>query len=781
MNSISEGPERFQFDAKLAVTARRPATALDDLAEEVFKASAARAAGATAAELRKISTITSRADLRSAALNEWTDERPQASRIGPLPPRTTAKWADLDASEFARLRAHDKKDMALDAVEANVRWVPDYASELAQRSPLLAKAATAFNANLDKEQQALARQLSVDARHTQQAVTQQLQLDAQALAHLAELRAEQSRNVAQALAADQPASEALARSAEARAATARSRDEAVHAAAYATVARRRAEDSRAAAEALGLQPAPAPGQSRPQDQPPPVAPEGQPRQTESPARTHAMHEPALPSADASVSPRAANDAGVVLKRPLLEEEVPAELRRRYIVASQRQGLIDRGPTEFTFRGGERDGRLAFADAGKQLRTVTEDKDVIRAMVTVAAAKGWREVTLSGTDDFRRAAWLEARLEGLKVHGYEPREADQRRLTELVADRLPANTISMATPQQERVTDQQAVPEEALRARLALEVRNTGLGTDRAARGQAEQDMTTVRAMTHEQLKELARWVDAPPGADVGRDGGRAMHERAVRAVLDRAANEQAHPSQGTPTARREAQRGGVQVDGDALSPKERKVIDGMGALLKHRGHGVDFIEATLAEVENRMRRQRVHVGELLEHGVAPYRGDASKDPSYYVTLKTAVGLETVWGKQLGEAIQQGAVKQGDQVVLVNTGTRPVDVSEQALDKGGQSAVRRKTAALNEWAVRPIDRLSTLERADVARQAGAEPALQVYDPKAQRRAEPNPRAQGGRALGRLAQRSDEQPRPQRPDVHRDHTRRPPFDRDGTPQR
>jgi hypothetical protein len=260
-----------------------------------------------------------------------------------------------------------------------------------------------------------------------------------------------------------------------------------------------------------------------------------------------------------------------------------------------------------------------------------------------------------------------------------------------------------------------------------------------------------------------------------------MHERAVRAVLDRAAHEQAHPSQGTPTARREAQRGGVQVDGDALSPKERQVIDGMGALLKHRGHGVEFIEATLAEVENRMRRQRVHVGELIEHGAAPYKGDPSKDPSYYVTLKTAAGLETIWGKQLGEAIQQGAVKPGDQVVLVNTGKRAVEVSEQALDKDGQSAVRRKTAALNEWAVRPIVRLSTLERADVARRAGAEPALQVYDPKAQRRPEPNSRTQGNRASGRFAQRFEEQLKPQRPDVHRDHIRRPPFDRDGTPQR
>ena len=46
------------------------------------------------------------------------------------------------------------------------------------------------------------------------------------------------------------------------------------------------------------------------------------------------------------------------------------------------------------------------------------------MVEVATAKNWKEITVSGTDDFRRNAWIEARLNGVKVKGYEPREADK---------------------------------------------------------------------------------------------------------------------------------------------------------------------------------------------------------------------------------------------------------------------------------------------------------------------------------------------------------------------
>jgi hypothetical protein len=46
------------------------------------------------------------------------------------------------------------------------------------------------------------------------------------------------------------------------------------------------------------------------------------------------------------------------------------------------------------------------------------------MVTVAQAKGWQQVTLKGSEAFRRNAWVETQLAGIKTQGYEPKEVDR---------------------------------------------------------------------------------------------------------------------------------------------------------------------------------------------------------------------------------------------------------------------------------------------------------------------------------------------------------------------
>lgn len=685
MNQLSEGPQRHRTPDADGVIERRTPSAQEDLVTEVERAAAARAAGASAAELRAISTLTSRADLRAAAHNERTTVASDpGSRPDPRPSPTgwVARWADLDASEFARLRASTRKDMALDALAANARGVPEYALELARRSPLLARAVMQFNLDLKQQEQARHRQLApsdTDPRAALQAQARQAHLDAEALARLATRRSEQTRAVVRALAADRQAAETSAVQAEQRAAEMASREEALH----------------AAAQSLGLEPQRGPAPSQVAQAPLPLAATPRTIPTE-PLAHHAPGGTARTQPRAQLSPDQvpARSRDTLVKRPLLEEEVPPELKRRYVVAVERRGLLDRGVTAFSFRGGERDGRLAFADVGKQLQTQLDDRDVVRAMVTVAAAKGWREVTVSGSDEFRRAAWLEARLEGLQVHGYEARAVDLKRLAELARDRLPTHAITLAAPQRE--PSDAAAPPEAQRAREALE-RPRVLDTPVGARAQPETPAVTGPA-PHPASPEPPPLKRAP--------GASADH--------DRTASPLPSPS---------------QHDGDALTAKERKVMDGMGALLKDRGYGPEFVAATLAEVENRMRRQRVHLGELLEHGAAPYRGDSTRDMSYFVTLRSAAGIETVWGKELGEALRDGGVRAGDQIVLLNTGKRAVDVPDRTPGIDGQVTGRRRTAERNEWAARPIDRLSTLECEDLARRVGAEPSLQVFDLRA----------------------------------------------------
>lgn len=330
-----------------------------------------------------------------------------------------------------------------------------------------------------------------------------------------------------------------------------------------------------------------------------------------------------------------------IKRPVGEDELSQALLTRFIVSHEKRGMLDKGTTEFTFRSGEEQGRVAFVDAGKALSTERDDKATIRAMVEVATAKNWKEITVSGTDDFRRNAWLEANLNGIQVRGYEPREADKQMLAELQQRNKPANVIAAAEPEQRR--DQPREP--------------------------------------------------------------------------------------GKPAAEQATQR--KHIDGDALTPQEKTVIDSSRAILDSKALGEKFTQAALKELEAKLRGERVYVGEVVDHGKAPYKFDKENDESYYVTLKTRTGEQVIWGKGLAEAME--GRKVGEQIVLQNIGKRDVTVQERVKDEQGQVVgVRPKESQLNAWKAEPLSRFSEKARDDlVNRSAAHQPSLGVYDAKAPR--------------------------------------------------
>lgn len=163
-----------------------------------------------------------------------------------------------------------------------------------------------------------------------------------------------------------------------------------------------------------------------------------------------------------------------IKRPLGEEELSQALKTRFIVTQEKTGLLSSGRCEYTFREGVHQGQTAFVDAGKSLATQLEDKATIRAMIEVASAKNWKEVTVSGSDDFRRNAWLEARIKGLDVKGYEPREADK----ELLASMQPTKKDNRIFPSdREQAAPTQAVPAKAADRTPAQEKRQKPVHID----------------------------------------------------------------------------------------------------------------------------------------------------------------------------------------------------------------------------------------------------------------------------------------------------------------
>ena len=85
--------------------------------------------------------------------------------------------------------------------------------------------------------------------------------------------------------------------------------------------------------------------------------------------------------------------------------------------------------------------VAFEDKGNRLETRSNSEQVAETMVTIARARGWEEIKVSGTETFRKEVWLEAAAHGMQVRGFTPSEQDKvqlaKRTGEIEANRVEA--------------------------------------------------------------------------------------------------------------------------------------------------------------------------------------------------------------------------------------------------------------------------------------------------------------------------------------------------------
>lgn len=112
------------------------------------------------------------------------------------------------------------------------------------------------------------------------------------------------------------------------------------------------------------------------------------------------------AATVSTSTKMANPAVASTDRSTL---VPENVARRFLKVEQDYYFLDRTP--------------AFSDRGNKLATRGEHPEVVRSLVEIAIARGWDDITVKGTESFRRAAWMEASQSGLRVAGYKPTALD----------------------------------------------------------------------------------------------------------------------------------------------------------------------------------------------------------------------------------------------------------------------------------------------------------------------------------------------------------------------
>jgi putative DNA primase/helicase len=115
-------------------------------------------------------------------------------------------------------------------------------------------------------------------------------------------------------------------------------------------------------------------------------------------------------------PEAPPDPEDARKRLLFEG-----LDKLYLKADDRYHFRDRGR------------EVAFEAQAKRLITAHETPAVVNSMIDLAEARGWTSLKLSGTDEFRREAWLQAKARGMDVTGYKPTDLDKVRLDELMGE------------------------------------------------------------------------------------------------------------------------------------------------------------------------------------------------------------------------------------------------------------------------------------------------------------------------------------------------------------
>ena len=141
-------------------------------------------------------------------------------------------------------------------------------------------------------------------------------------------------------------------------------------------------------------------------------------------------------------------------------------------ASQERSAIPEGVRKRFVQSGKKyffpDGAPAFVDRGSRLTTQSENTELIRSLVSIAEARGWREITVQGTERFRKEAWFAANAAGIHARGYRPTEFEQARLVRYLGERSaeasPRGAVEQSSdkrpakaPSQRDEADREAAP------------------------------------------------------------------------------------------------------------------------------------------------------------------------------------------------------------------------------------------------------------------------------------------------------------------------------------
>ena len=127
-------------------------------------------------------------------------------------------------------------------------------------------------------------------------------------------------------------------------------------------------------------------------------------------------EPDKSQKEKKISPSAEADTGIETQNALPESylkslAIPEMVKRKYLQVGTRFYYVN-NPEQ-----------LAFEDKGNKLHTKSNGVTVAATLVEIANSRGWTEIKVKGSEEFRRAVWLKANAQGIECGGYVPKETD----------------------------------------------------------------------------------------------------------------------------------------------------------------------------------------------------------------------------------------------------------------------------------------------------------------------------------------------------------------------
>jgi putative DNA primase/helicase len=334
------------------------------------------------------------------------------------------------------------------------------------------------------------------------------------------------------------------------------------------------------------------------------------------------------------------------RRRAAAPHVPEEVRKRFVQVGAKYFFPD--------------GARAFTDRGSRLTTPSENTEVIKSLITIAHARGWNEITVTGTERFRRDAWHHARLLGLDVRGYKPTDIENERLLQVLARRenqpAPSKTASFALGRDTLRGTKRKKKESAVAKESGTEKQNRGtLITGRLLEhGRDAYQHDPSEALSYFVKLETARGERTVWGVDLERALKESLTKPGVGEEVGlRAVREESV----TVKARRRDEQGQVRGMEDLTTHRNRWIIEKRG-FFEARAVAAETLRNPKIDPKEAVRRHPELAGTYLHlkgaKEVAARRIRDPEDQRKFVSLVRAALANSV---ERGEPLQPVRLRQ----------------------------------------------------------------------------------------------------------------------------